>query len=250
MAKGIEIVDVSIGAGEEALAGKTVVLNLRMFLHHGEEVFLYPEPRVKLDLKGRNCIAGLRTGILGMRAGGVRKITISPHLAYGAVGVPGKIPPNALLRCEVELLEVREYGVRQPDDFPPGRHLSVSHPGEAGRNLPRWQFGMDEGGRCGVSINIPIPGMSWRHTRKKFLEWQFDQKAASVLFDEAMTFPERFPNECIQNDALYSDPAEPANGITGDRETDALCLTVWGLRTRANALLLFGERNQPGVEES
>ena len=226
MAKGIEIFEVSIGTGEEALQGKTVVLNLRMFLHQGEEVFVYPEPRVKVELKDRHCIVGLRKGVIGMRVGGVRRIKISPHLAFGVDGVPGKVPPNALLRCEVELVEVRAAGVRKPDDYPLGKHLHVFRPGEAARSLPRWQFGMDEGGRCGVFINIPIPGLSWRHTRRKDLAWQLDGKTALTLFDEAMTLPERFPNECLHDDALWSDQTEPANGITRDRETDTACLTI------------------------
>jgi FKBP-type peptidyl-prolyl cis-trans isomerase FkpA len=228
MAKGIEICDVSIGAGEEALRGRTAVLNLRTFLHQGEEVFIYPEPTIKIDLKGRHCIVGLRKGILGMRVGGVRTITISPHLAYGAEGLPGKVPANALLRCEVELLEVREIGMRKPDDFPPGKTVFVFRPGEAARNLPRWQFGMHESGRCGVSISIPIPGLSWRwrHTRKKILEWNLDRRATSALIDDAMTLPLRFPNECFSHDELWSDSAEPANGITRDRETNTLCLTI------------------------
>ena len=62
MTKGIEIRDVEIGSGEEAQLGKTVVLNLRMFLHRGEEVSIYPEPKIRLDLKGRLWIAGLRDG--------------------------------------------------------------------------------------------------------------------------------------------------------------------------------------------
>jgi hypothetical protein len=226
MAKGIEIYDISIGAGEEALQGKIVVLNLRVFLRQGEEVFIYPGPRVKIDLKGRHCIAGLRKGILGMRVGGVRTITISPHLAYGAEGVPGKVPPNALLRCEVELLDVRERWARKPEDFMPVKHLHVFQPGEIARSLPRWQFGMSEGGHCGVSISVPIPGMSWRHVRRRGLEWQLDQNAASAFIEEAMSLPERFPDECLRYDALWSDLAEPANGITRDLETDTLCVTI------------------------
>jgi hypothetical protein len=226
MAKGIEILDVLIGTGEEVLAGRTVVLNLRMFLRQGEEVFIYPEPRVTIDLKGRHCIAGLRKGIIGMRMGGVRNIIISPHLAFGADGVHGKVPPNALLRCEVELLEVRASGVRKPEDFPPGKRLQIFRPEEAFRNLPRWQFGMDEGGCCGAAISIPIPGVSWRHTRDKQLAWQLDKNAASSLFNEAMTLPQRFPNECLRGDALWSDHTEPANGITRDRVTDTLCITI------------------------
>jgi hypothetical protein len=248
MAKGIEIRDLSIGAGEEALLGKTVLLNLRMFLHQGEEVFIYPEPRVKIDLKGRHCIPGLRKGIIGMRIGGVRTIIIGPHLAFGAEGVPGKVPPNALLRCEVELLEVRERWARKPEDFPPGKHLHVFRPGEAARNLPRWQFGMREDGHCGVFISMPIPGMSWRHTRRRTLVWQLDREAASALFEEVMTLPERFPDECLCNEALWSDQSEPANGITRDRETDTLCLSI-SVFERGQCLSYYGvKESSPALQ--
>jgi hypothetical protein len=85
---------------------------------------------------------------------------------------------------------------------------------------------MDENGRCGVFISIPIPGVSWRHTRNRAMEWQLGRKAASALIDDAMTLPLRFPEECLSNDALWSDSAEPANGITRDRETNTLCLSI------------------------
>ena len=161
-----------------------------------------------------------------MRTGGLREITISPHLAFGVDGVPGKIPPNAPLRCELELLEVRAPGGSNPEDSLSGKRLCVFHPGEAARNLPRWQFGMDESGRCGIVASIPIPGVSWRHVRKKAFGWQLDQMAASALFDEAMTLPECFPNECLHHDLLWSDHTEPANGITRDIETNTRCLTI------------------------
>ncbi len=225
MSKGIEVRDVVIGAGEEAQQGKTVVLNVRMFLHQGEEVFVYPEPTVRIDLKGRKCIAGLRKGVIGMRVGGKRTIIIAPHLAYGAEGVPGKVPPNALLRCEVELLEVRALGEWKPEDFPPGKHLFVFHPGEAARHLPRWQFGMDEGGQCGVFISIPVPGLSWRYTRNRSIQWQLDRNRASELLEEVMTLPQLYPTECFPHEALWSDSTEPANSITRDRETDTRCLS-------------------------
>ncbi len=226
MPRGVEIRDVETGSGEEAQLGKTVIVNLRMFLHRGEEVCIHPEPRVRLDLKGRRCIAGLRDGIVGMRVGGKRTLIISPHLAYGEQGVPGKIPPNALLRCEVELFEVIEFGARRPEDFPPGRHVMVSHPGDAARKLPRWQFRLSEDGNCGGGLYFPIPGMTWRHTRRKEFQVALGPAIIQAALDDAETMPSRFPNECLSNDECWADAGEPANSITRDRRTDTLCLTI------------------------
>lgn len=50
-------------------------------------------------------INGLFYGIQGMRVGGTRRLTISPHMAYGEAGVPGVVPPNAVLLSEVTVLE-------------------------------------------------------------------------------------------------------------------------------------------------
>jgi FKBP-type peptidyl-prolyl cis-trans isomerase len=38
-----------------------------------------------------------------MNVGGYRKVRISPHLAYRDKGIPGLIPPNAVLICEIWL---------------------------------------------------------------------------------------------------------------------------------------------------
>lgn len=249
VAKGIKIRDRLLGDGEEARLGKTVVLRLQTFLSRGEEVFLYPEPKVRIDLKGRPCIPGLRKGIIGMRVGGVRTITISPHLVFGAEGALG-IPPNAVLRCEVELLEVWELRARKPEDFPPAKRIFVFHPGEAARNLPRWQFGMDEEGRCGVLLSIPIPELSWRHVRTTQIQWQMDRDVASALIEETMALPTLFPGECLPHADLWSDHAEPKNGITRDRKTDTLCLTL-SVSERGQWLSYYAIReNSPALQSS
>jgi FKBP-type peptidyl-prolyl cis-trans isomerase len=50
-------------------------------------------------------INGLFYGVDGMRVGGTRRLEIAPHMAYGNAGVPGVIPPGAVLIAEVTILD-------------------------------------------------------------------------------------------------------------------------------------------------
>lgn len=51
-------------------------------------------------------IEGWDKGIIGMKPGGKRKLTIPPDMAYGATAKPG-IPANSALIFEVELVEIK-----------------------------------------------------------------------------------------------------------------------------------------------
>jgi FKBP-type peptidyl-prolyl cis-trans isomerase FkpA len=52
-------------------------------------------------------IKGFERGILGMKVGGVRKVTIPSDLGYGRKGAPPNIPPNATLVFDLELLDAK-----------------------------------------------------------------------------------------------------------------------------------------------
>lgn len=51
--------------------------------------------------------SGLKEGMVGMRVGGVRSITVPPELGFGKEGY-GSVPPNATLFYEVSLLQIAE----------------------------------------------------------------------------------------------------------------------------------------------
>ncbi|HEX6024658.1 MAG TPA: FKBP-type peptidyl-prolyl cis-trans isomerase, partial [Solirubrobacter sp.] len=74
-------------------------------LHRGD-VF-EPGRTVAFTLGARRVIAGLERGVEGMRVGGRRRLRIAPHLAYRERGVPGRVPANALVLLDVELVEIR-----------------------------------------------------------------------------------------------------------------------------------------------
>lgn len=105
----LEIKDIVVGKGAEAKAGDTVKVHYVGQLTNGEEFDASKkhgtEPFTFELGKGR-VIKGWDDGVAGMKVGGKRKLTIPPHLGYGARGAGGKIPPNATLVFEVELVEV------------------------------------------------------------------------------------------------------------------------------------------------
>jgi FKBP-type peptidyl-prolyl cis-trans isomerase FkpA len=109
LADGLKYTDDQVGTGAEATAGKTAVVHYTGWLSDGTK-FDSSKDRgqpFSFPLGGGRVIKGWDEGVVGMKVGGKRTLIIPPELGYGARGAPGAIPPNATLKFEVELLDVR-----------------------------------------------------------------------------------------------------------------------------------------------
>lgn len=106
--EGLTIEDLTLGIGEEAVAGKTVTVNYLGTLTDGKKFDSSYDRGTPFtfNLGAGEVIKGWDAGVAGMKVGGKRKLTIAPHLGYGARGAGDVIPPNATLIFEVELLKV------------------------------------------------------------------------------------------------------------------------------------------------
>ena len=109
-------IDVRIGKGEDAVAGKTVNVHYTGWLfdktapdNKGEKFdssrdrpghFTFP-------LGAGRVIKGWDEGVQGMKVGGQRTLIIPSSMGYGTRGAGGVIPPNATLIFDVELIGVR-----------------------------------------------------------------------------------------------------------------------------------------------
>lgn len=97
------------GTGTQAQAGRMVKVHYTGTLESGQK-FDSSRDRgapIEFPLGVGAVIQGWDDGIAQLRVGDKARLTIPGHLAYGARGVPGVIPPNATLVFDVELVEVR-----------------------------------------------------------------------------------------------------------------------------------------------
>jgi hypothetical protein len=105
----LKIEDSVIGTGAEAVIGKTLSMHYVGTLLDGTKFDSSRDRAMSFEfaLGAGQVIKGWDQGIVGMKVGGKRKLTIPASLAYGAASPSPAIPPNSTLVFEVELLGVK-----------------------------------------------------------------------------------------------------------------------------------------------
>jgi FKBP-type peptidyl-prolyl cis-trans isomerase len=103
----ISFVETSVGSGPVAVAGDVVTVHYVGSLTNGTQFDnSYTSNRpITFQVGAGQVIPGFEQGVVGMRVGGKRRVTIPPSLAYGSQG-NGPIPPNATLVFDVELVSI------------------------------------------------------------------------------------------------------------------------------------------------
>ena len=106
----LELSDLEVGDGEEAVAGQTVEVHYVGVSWNNGKQFDASWDRgdtFKSGLGKGQVIPGWDQGVAGMKVGGRRRITIPPMLAYGKRGAGGVIGPDETLVFVVDLIGVR-----------------------------------------------------------------------------------------------------------------------------------------------
>lgn len=104
----LKIEDIKKGIGEEVKEGDTIVVHYKGYFPDGKEFDSSYERKQPFEVQigAGYVIRGWDIGILGMKTGGKRKLTIPYQYGYGKYGA-GDIPGFATLMFDIELLEIK-----------------------------------------------------------------------------------------------------------------------------------------------
>ncbi|XP_038999298.1 peptidyl-prolyl cis-trans isomerase FKBP53-like [Hibiscus syriacus] len=108
---GLVVQELAMGKpdGKRASRGKQVSVHYIGKLQKNGKIFdsNVGRPPFKFRIGVGEVIKGWDVGVEGMRIGDKRKLIIPPAMGYGSTGAGGKIPPNAWLEFDLELVGVR-----------------------------------------------------------------------------------------------------------------------------------------------
>lgn len=104
----LKIEDIKKGTGEEVKEGDTITVHYKGYFPDGKQFDSSYDRKTPFEVQigAGYVIRGWDLGIIGMKVGGKRKLTIPYQYGYGKYGV-GDIPGFATLMFDIELLEIK-----------------------------------------------------------------------------------------------------------------------------------------------
>lgn len=107
LSAGLKVQVIKEGSGVGAKTGDMVTVHYTGTLENGTKFDSSVDRNTPFAfILGGKVIKGWNEGVVGMKVGETRKLTIPPDLAYGANGVPPVIPPNSTLIFEIQMLKI------------------------------------------------------------------------------------------------------------------------------------------------
>ncbi|NRA68014.1 MAG: FKBP-type peptidyl-prolyl cis-trans isomerase [Pseudobacteriovorax sp.] len=101
--------DMASGSGPEVGRFDAVHVYYEGRLQKSNQVFdtnkNEPKPR-RYSMRSSTLIDGWKVGLIGMKAGGKRRLIIPPEMAFGPGGKGQRIPPGATLIFDIELVKI------------------------------------------------------------------------------------------------------------------------------------------------
>ncbi len=108
LANGLVITDEVEGKGEAADAMDILTVKYVGKLADGT-VFDESRQPFEFTLGAGWMIEGWEQGLPGMKVGGKRSLIVPPALGYGKEGIGDRIPPNATLYFDIELVKLEKF---------------------------------------------------------------------------------------------------------------------------------------------
>lgn len=107
---GLRFLEYRKGTGSKPEKGDVVVIRYLLQLLNGDTVYtsVNSGPR-EFAIGHSEAESGLEEGVMLMRTGSRAKLIVPSHLAFGLLGDLKRIPEQAVLVYDIELVEVKEY---------------------------------------------------------------------------------------------------------------------------------------------
>ena len=107
--KSLKLRDQTIGSGRPCRPGDTAVCECRCHRRNGQLLFASPPDQpFTIRVGGRDCFVGIEYGLLGMKVGGVRQVTVPKNLTYLERRTYPELSEHAMLTYDLVLLQLLE----------------------------------------------------------------------------------------------------------------------------------------------